>query len=92
MTSDLKLLRVRFTAPIEVKGAGMTDLLELEPDPETGLSANPGVLATWIALARAVRITTARGETWVPEGNIRSLQPHYEPRPNTTPIAKRTVK
>jgi hypothetical protein len=43
-----------------------------------------------MAAARAVRIVTKAGETWVPVHSIGSFQPLYEVRAaNNTPIAKR---
>lgn len=93
MHTDLKILSVRFVRPTELKGLGMVDLLNLDIDPETKQPFKPGVSATWVALARAIRVTTSKGETWVPEGNICSFQPLYEQRAvPTTPVAKRTAK
>jgi hypothetical protein len=90
---DLKILSVRFIRPVQLKGAGMVDHLELGPDPETGKPLNEGITATWFAAARAIRVSTPKGETWVPEGTIASLQPLYEQRAGSnTPVAKRTAK
>jgi hypothetical protein len=90
MIDDLKILAVRFTQPIEVKGLGMCDLLRFDIDPDTGKPRNEGISATWMAAARAVRIVTKAGETWVPVHSIGSFQPLYEVRAaNNTPIAKR---
>jgi hypothetical protein len=92
LTDDLKILSVRFTQPVEIKGMGMLCLLNLGSDAETKKPFNEGVSATWVAAARAVRVVTKAGETWVPEGSVGSLQPLYEVRANSVPIAKRNAK
>jgi hypothetical protein len=89
MIDDLKVLTVRFTLPIEVKGLGMVDLLRFDVDPDTGKPRNEGISATWMAAARAMRIVTKAGETWVPVHSIGSFQPLYERIGSNTPVAKR---
>ena len=86
--TDLKIKKVRFVVPVDVAGVGMVDRLNLDNDVDTGLPMFPGVLATFLAEDRMVRISSRAGETWVPVENVSSLQPVYVDRLEASKAAK----
>ncbi len=60
---NVKLNRVLFPHPVWVDGLGTVDRIDISPDADTGASKLPGVLMTWLAEERLLRVSTASGET-----------------------------